>query len=139
MPEIQAFRGIRYDLGHVGSLSDVIAPPYDVIGPELQDQLYNKHPCNVVRLILNRKEPGDDDAEQPLHPGPATSSRTGSPRACCSPRPTRRIYVYHQEFTVAGRTFIRRGFMARLRLARFGEGKRLPARRDACPAPRSTG
>ena len=33
MPDIQAFRGLRYDLGHVGSLSDVIAPPYDVIGP----------------------------------------------------------------------------------------------------------
>ncbi len=61
MPEIQAFRGIRYDLGHVGSLGDVVAPPYDVIGPELQDQLYKRHPCNVVRLILNRKEPGDDE------------------------------------------------------------------------------
>ena len=41
MPEIQPFSGLRYDLGHVGTLSDVIAPPYDVIGPELQDQLYN--------------------------------------------------------------------------------------------------
>lgn len=39
MPDIQAFRALRYNLGHVGSLSDVIAPPYDVIGPELQDQL----------------------------------------------------------------------------------------------------
>ena len=36
MPDIQAFRGIRYDLGHVGSLSEVVAPPYDVIGPDLQ-------------------------------------------------------------------------------------------------------
>jgi hypothetical protein len=36
MPSISAFRGVRYDLGHVGSLSDVIAPPYDVIDPELQ-------------------------------------------------------------------------------------------------------
>ena len=32
MPEIQAFRGIRYDLGHIGFLSDVVAPPYDVLG-----------------------------------------------------------------------------------------------------------
>ena len=44
MPKIAAFRGLRYDLGHVGSLSDVIAPPYDVIGPELQDELYKRHP-----------------------------------------------------------------------------------------------
>ena len=39
MPNIAAFRALRYNLGHVGSLSDVIAPPYDVIGPELQDRL----------------------------------------------------------------------------------------------------
>ena len=61
MPEIQPIRGLRYDLGHVGSLSDVIAPPYDVISPEFQDELYKKHPANVIRLILNRQEPGDDD------------------------------------------------------------------------------
>jgi len=61
MPQIQAFRGLRYDLGHVGSLSDVIAPPYDVIDSELQDALYKRHPANVIRLILNRDEPGDDD------------------------------------------------------------------------------
>jgi uncharacterized protein (DUF1015 family) len=61
MPQISAFRGLRYDLGHVGSLSDVIAPPYDVIDPDLQEQLYKKHPANVVRLILNRDEPGDDE------------------------------------------------------------------------------
>ena len=31
MADIRAFRAYRYDLGHVGALSDVIAPPYDVI------------------------------------------------------------------------------------------------------------
>ena len=61
MPEIQAFHGLRYDLGHVGSLSDVVAPPYDVIDADLQQQLYQRHPANVVRLILNRDEPGDSD------------------------------------------------------------------------------
>ena len=61
MPDIQAFRGLRYDLGHVGSLCNVIAPPYDVIDAELQTALYDKHPANVVRLILNRDEPGDDE------------------------------------------------------------------------------
>ena len=61
MPEIEAFRGLRYDLGHVGALSDVVAPPYDVIDQNFQDALYKRHPANVVRLILNRVEPGDDD------------------------------------------------------------------------------
>ena len=52
MADIQAFRGIRYDLGHVGALSDVVAPPYDVIDPQMQDDLYKRHPANVIRLIL---------------------------------------------------------------------------------------
>ncbi len=56
MPEIQAFRGLRYDLARVGSLSDVIAPPYDVVDSELQNHLYNLSPYNFLRLELNRAE-----------------------------------------------------------------------------------
>ena len=90
MPEIQAFRGIRYDLGHVGSLSDVIAPPYDVISPELQDELYRKHPCNVVRLILNRIEPGDDDEVNNRYTRAKRFLQdVAVRRACCSPSPIR--------------------------------------------------
>ena len=62
MPSIQAFRGLRYDLGHVGALSDVIAPPYDVIDEQLQDDLYAKSDYNCVRLILNKMLPTDDEA-----------------------------------------------------------------------------
>src|SRR5439155_19521004 len=63
MPTIQAFRGLRYDLGQVGSLSDVVTPPYDVISPEFQDELYKKHPANFIRLELKRDEPGDDERQ----------------------------------------------------------------------------
>ena len=36
------------------------------------------------------------------------------------------IYVYHQQFTADGRTYTRRGFMARMRLSPFGEGHVFP-------------
>ncbi len=36
------------------------------------------------------------------------------------------VYVYHQIFETGGQTFTRRGFMARCRLERFGEGKIFP-------------
>ena len=60
MPQTTPFAALRYNLDHVGNLSDVIAPPYDVIDPQLQDELYKRHPANVIRIILNRQEPGDD-------------------------------------------------------------------------------
>jgi uncharacterized protein (DUF1015 family) len=125
MPVIQAFRGIRYDLGHVGSLTGVVAPPYDVIDADLQRALYEKHPANVVRLILNRDEPGDDE-----HNNRYTRAsrlfrqwqRDGILFAEADPA----IYVYHQVFTEGGTEYTRRGFMCRVRLERFGEGSIFP-------------
>ena len=121
MPEIQAFRAIRYDMGHVGSLSDVIAPPYDVIGPELQDALYARHPCNVVRLILNRAEPGDDETNNKYARAKRFLKNWQSEGALFS-ESNPALYVYYQEFEAEGRRYTRRGFMARMRLSRFGEG-----------------
>lgn len=121
MPSISAFRGVRYDLGHVGSLSDVIAPPYDVIDPQLQDELYKKHPANVVRLILNRDEPGDDDHSN-RYSRAAKFLRNWLREGVLFTEGDPAIYVYHQEFDLGGRTVIRRGFMCRTRLEKFGEG-----------------
>ncbi len=125
MPDIQAFHGIRYDLGQVGSLSNVIAPPYDVIDTELQTALYDKHPANVVRLILNRDEPGDDDSSN-RYTRAARLFRGWQREGVLFSEAQPAIYVYHQEFTEGGVTHTRRGFMARVRLERFGEGTIYP-------------
>jgi uncharacterized protein (DUF1015 family) len=125
MPEIHAFRGLRYDLGHVGSLSDVIAPPYDVISPQLQDELYKKHPANVVRLILNRDEPGDGE-DNNRYSRAAQFLRNWRSEGVLFSEAQPAVYVYHQIFTNEGHTITRRGFMVRCRLERFGEGKIYP-------------
>jgi uncharacterized protein (DUF1015 family) len=36
MAEVQPFQAWRYDIGQVGDLSDVVAPPYDVINAAQQ-------------------------------------------------------------------------------------------------------
>jgi uncharacterized protein (DUF1015 family) len=125
MPAIQAFRGIRYDLGHVGSLSNVIAPPYDVIDAALQQTLYDKHPANVVRLILNKDEPGDDEHRN-RYTRAAQSMREWMRDGVLFHEADPAIYVYHQVFTEGGTQYTRRGFMCRVRLERFGEGKIFP-------------
>jgi uncharacterized protein (DUF1015 family) len=125
MPEIHAFRGLRYDLKHVGSLSDVVCPPYDVISPEFQDQLYKRHPANVVRLELNRDEPGDNDANN-RYSRAARFLKNWREEGVLSSDPKPTLYVYHQVFEHDGATHTRRGFMARCRLERFGEGKIYP-------------
>jgi uncharacterized protein (DUF1015 family) len=125
MPEIQAFRGLRYDLGHVGALSDVVAPPYDVIDPEFRDQLYKRHPANVIRLILNRQEPGDDENEN-RYSRASRFLRNWRREGLLQLDPDPAVYVYHQQFEYDGQKFNRRGFMCRMGLQRFGEGNIYP-------------
>ncbi len=125
MPEIRAFRGLRYDMAKVGALTDVVAPPYDVVGPELQDQLYNLSPYNVIRLELNREEAGDapgGDRYTRAAKFLKDWQREGALRADSHPA----LYLYHQTFEVEGQTFTRKGFLARVRLEPFGEGKIFP-------------
>lgn len=62
MAEVSAFRGIRYDPALV-QLEAVLAPPYDVISPELQLDLYGRALQNVVRLELGRDFDGDQPGE----------------------------------------------------------------------------
>jgi uncharacterized protein (DUF1015 family) len=125
MADICAFRGIRYDLGHVGSLSNVVAPPYDVIDADLQQRLYDLHPANVVRLILNKDAPGDDEHNN-RYSRAARLYRQWQRDGVLFTEADPAIYVYHQVFTEGGRTFTRRGFMGRVRLERFGEGSIYP-------------
>lgn len=124
MPETAPFAAIRYNLDHVGSLSDVIAPPYDVIDPELQDELYRRHPANVIRVILNRAEPGDSGDEK--YERAAKYVRQWLDEGVLTREKSPAFYVYHQQFEVDGTTFNRRGFMGRVRLQRFGEGTIYP-------------
>lgn len=52
--DFRPFRAWRYDADKL-NLSEVIAPPYDVISPAQREALYAKSPFNVVRLILGRE------------------------------------------------------------------------------------
>jgi uncharacterized protein (DUF1015 family) len=122
MADVRAFRAYRYDLGRVGALSDVIAPPYDVIDPTLQGALYAKNPHNVIRVDLAREEPGDSESENKYTRAGRTLRdwlRDGILRQDTA----RSLYVYHQDFEAEGRRFTRKGFLARVRLEPFGQGR----------------
>lgn len=125
MAEIRAFRSYRYDLGRVGALRDVVAPPYDVIDPPLQDALYAQSPYNVIRLILNKDEPGDNESTN-RYTRAAGFLREWIQEGIIAQDSARAVYVYHQEFETEGQRYRRRGFLARVRLERFGEGRIYP-------------
>jgi uncharacterized protein (DUF1015 family) len=66
MAEVKPFKGVLYNTKQINDLAEVIAPPYDVISTSYQDNLYQRHPHNVIRLILGKSEPEDTDTND-LH------------------------------------------------------------------------
>lgn len=120
MAIIEAFPGIRYDLGRVGTLSDVIAPPYDVIDDALQAKLLSQHPNNVIRLELPTSEAGDTEGQKYQRAGMTWKHwlLDGIVRS----EGGQAVYVLHQSFEIDGAGYSRQGVIARVRLERVGAG-----------------
>src|SRR5437870_4491449 len=110
MADVRAFRAFRYDLGRAGALGDLVAPPYDVIDAGLQDALYARSPYNVIRLILNKEQPGDDERDN-RYSRAARCLRDWQREGVLTQDSARSLYVYHQDFEVEGRRHTRRGFL----------------------------
>jgi uncharacterized protein (DUF1015 family) len=125
MADIRAFRGFRYNLGKAGSLSDLVAPPYDVIDAALQQQLYDRSPYNAIRVELTRDEPGDNETNN-KYTRAARTMRDWLDSGVVAQDTARGLYVYEQKFTAEGETYTRRGFLARVRLEPFGNGRIYP-------------
>ncbi len=63
MAKIIPFRGVTYNTKKAGALSDLVCPPYDIISPAGQQELYRKSPHNVVRLEYGLASPADTDQD----------------------------------------------------------------------------
>jgi uncharacterized protein (DUF1015 family) len=65
MAEVLPFKGVLYNVPRISDVAggDLVAPPYDIITPEYQDELYRKSPYNVVRIDFGKEQDGDNSAE----------------------------------------------------------------------------
>ncbi len=114
MTEIRPFRGTRYN-DKLLDLSQVVAPPYDVISEVQQEALYKKHPYNVVRLILGRQHEGDGDNNNRYSRAKKFIEEWKQTNVLVSDdRPS--IYLYIQRFKAKGRMFERHGFVTLMRI-----------------------
>ena len=130
MPEIRPFRALRYDRAVVGDPALVVAPPYDVVGPEQRATLVARHPANIVNLDLPAEDPGDESDDRYRRAARTLAAWRSDGTLRKDPHPS--LYVYEQTYVVPGTQTERtqRGFFARLRLEPFGpDGGVLPHER----------
>ncbi len=63
MAEVKPLQALHYNLAAIGSLSDVVAPPYDVIDADMRSELVSRSPFNAVELDLPQAPEGADPYE----------------------------------------------------------------------------
>ena len=102
MAYITPFRALRYDPQRVSPAS-VVTQPYDKITPESQERYYASNPYNLVRLILGKREPGDNDQEN-VYSRASGFFRDWRRGGIFLQDPQPSIYAYAQRFHVPGTT-----------------------------------
>jgi uncharacterized protein (DUF1015 family) len=115
MAEILPFRGIRYNQNKVKDLAKVLCPPYDIISPALQDELYNRSEYNFVHIEYNREMPQDNQRDNRY--SRAQASLNGwLGNGVLETESVPALYLHLHHFTCQGKSYKRQNILAGVKL-----------------------
>ena len=129
MAVIKPFKGYRYTLASPEDLGRFVAPPYDMLDSTMVNNLYEKDPCNTVRITQNRPEE-TDVSNKDRHIRAAKFFDEWIHNGVLSRDTEPSVYIYEQKFeTVVGkekRMVSRTGVVVLVKLVPFEDGVVLP-------------
>ena len=128
MADFIPFKGLLYNSGRIENLSAVVAPPYDVISKEEQEALYTRDPHNIVRLILGKKQTGDNHRDNEHLRAAAFFSQWMESKVLLRDEQNC-FYLTSVDFEYLGRPVTRYGIIGLVRLEPFERGIVLPHER----------
>jgi uncharacterized protein (DUF1015 family) len=119
MADLQPLRTLRYEPAAIGSLADVIAPPYDVIDDTMRAELASRSPYNVVHVDIPRS-----------YDGATETMAEWRSRGVLVQEDEPAVWVLRQDYTdPTGASRTRTGFFARVRVDEYGPGRIRPHER----------
>ena len=129
MPEIAPLKGLLYNQQLIDNMDEVITPPFDVISPEEQEMYHERHPFNMIRLILGRRQPGDNEHNN-WHKRAAQALRAWQQKGVLVRDSKPAFYDYEIDYQGSPHQIrTRRGFICLVRLEDFSRGSVLPHER----------
>jgi len=127
--QVKPFKAYRFDKEVVGDVGNCVAPPYDVISPSQQEQLYKKSEHNIVRIIKG-KTTASDNGDNNQYTRAADYLNKWIEQGVLKQDTAETIYAYVQDFELAGPAtafaetstqFQRSSFIALAKLEEFGK------------------
>ncbi|MDP8212396.1 MAG: DUF1015 domain-containing protein [Candidatus Zapsychrus exili] len=125
MSTIKPFNAVRYNIEKIKDMSKVVAPPYDVISSEEQDELMSLSPYNFVHIDL-AKEKSKDDKDNNKYTRAKKVYEDWFKKGILKQDEVPGIYFYKQEYKVQGQKYNRMGFISLMELANEEDSKVLP-------------
>ena len=130
MAEVRAFRGWRYEPAVAGDGEALLAPPYDIIGPDQERALRDRSDFNIVHVELP-EGPTETDAPDNRYARAAARFGEWRERGVLRREDAPALYVYAQEFALASGE--------RHRRLGSDEASRLPRMKRVCHRARLQG
>jgi len=115
LAEIRPFRGVRYNQELAKDLADIICPPYDVIDPRLQQELYHRSPYNFVRIEAGRELAQDTNTDN-KYTRSAAALEQWLKEGVLAADPASVVYIHDHYFNYEGKELRRRSIIAGVRL-----------------------
>jgi len=113
--DIRPFRGVYYNPALIKDISSVICPPYDVILPQQQQELYLKSEYNFIRLESGREQPQDTATDNKYTRSAATLERWLT-EGILEVSKTPALYLHDHYFTYRGQEYKRRSVITSVRV-----------------------
>ncbi|HYQ77949.1 MAG TPA: DUF1015 domain-containing protein [Solirubrobacterales bacterium] len=133
MAEVLPFKALHYDLGKVGSLDAVAAPPYDVIDAAQRRALLERSPYNAVAIDLPKPfDPADPDSNPSGDPYAEAAARIESWRSdgALVQDEAPSLWALTQDYVAPdGNRYSRNGILARVRVEDYESGTVRPHER----------
>ena len=122
MAFIAPFKGVSFNVDKVGSLDDVVTPPYDVINATAEDSYSQKNPYSMIRLDIT-KNPGGTVGDDARYQDVADLFKEWLDEGALVRDTEEALYLYTVQYKhPSGQMLIRKGLVSLVGLAEFDEG-----------------
>jgi uncharacterized protein (DUF1015 family) len=128
MAEIIPFRGVLYNTNKINNLSDVVAPPFDVVSEQEQNEFHESHPQNIIRLTLGKTTENDTSTDN-RYTRSADSFNAWLSEGIIKTDKEPAFYLTSMEFLFENKWVTRYGLISLIRLEPFEKGIVLPHER----------
>jgi uncharacterized protein (DUF1015 family) len=118
MAEIRPFRGVRYNQNKIRDMAKVLCPPYDIISPAQQDELYRASEFNFVRIEYNQ-ELAQDNPQDNRYTRASANLTNWLEEGILEVETAPALYLHLHHFTCQGKSYRRQNILAGVKLVEW--------------------